>query len=134
MASHFPLTRKARSLSSIKIARLSDDETLSMLYALRWGCDNKQVCPKCGVKHQAYFISTRKQWRCKYCKHTFSITSGTIFANHKLSLQTYLFAIALFVNAVKGIPALQLSRDLGVQYKTAYVLAQKLRKSLLEQR
>lgn len=43
-------------------------------------------------------------------------------------------AIALFVNAVKGIPALQLSRDLGVQYKTAYVLAQKLRKALLEQR
>ncbi|RPE83717.1 ISXO2 transposase-like protein [Vespertiliibacter pulmonis] len=40
----------------------------------------------------------------------------------------------MFVNAVKGIPALQLSRDLGVQYKTAYVLAQKMRKALLVQR
>lgn len=67
-------------------------------------------------------------------RHTFSVTSGTIFANRKLPIQTYLLAIVLFVNAVKGISALQLSRDLGVQNKTAYVLAQKLRKSLLVQR
>ncbi|STO54226.1 transposase [Canicola haemoglobinophilus] len=134
MAQYFLLTSKARLLSPIKIAQLSDDETLSMLSALRWESDNEQVCPKCGVKHQAYFISTRKQWRCKHCKHTFSITSGTIFANHKLPLQTYLFAIALFVNAVKGISACQLSRDLNVQYKTAFTLAHKIRESLMVQR
>lgn len=94
------------------------------------------TCPKCGCQHQAYFIESRQQRRCKVkgCRHTFSVTSGTIFANRKLPIQIYLLAIVLFVNAVKGIPALQLSRDLGVQYKTAYVLAQKLRKSLFEQR
>ncbi len=134
MAQHFLLTSKARSLSPIKIAKLSGDETLSMLCQLRWRSNNEQVCPKCGVKHKAYFISTRKQWRCKHCKHTFSITSGTIFANHKLPLQTYLFAIALFVNAVKGISACQLSRDLNVQYKTAFTLAHKIRESLMVQR
>ena len=134
MAQHFLLTSKARTLSPIKIARLSDDEMLSMLCQLRWRSNNEQVCPKCGVKHKAYFISTRKQWRCKHCKHTFSITSGTIFANHKLPLQTYLFAIALFVNAVKGISACQLSRDLNVQYKTAFTLAHKIRESLMVQR
>ena len=134
MAQHFLLTSKARLLSPIKIAKLSDDETLSILSALRWRSNNEQVCPKCRVKHQAYFISTRKQWRCKHCKHTFSITSGTIFANHKLPLQTYLFAIALFVNAVKGISACQLSRDLNVQYKTAFTLAHKIRESLMVQR
>lgn len=134
MAQHFLLTSKARSLSPIKIAKLSDEETLSMLCQLRWRSNNEQVCPKCGVQHKAYFISTRKQWRCKYCKHTFSITSGTIFANHKLPLQTYLFAIALFVNAVKGISACQLSRDLNVQYKTAFTLAHKIRESLMVQR
>ncbi|MCY6395460.1 IS1595 family transposase, partial [Actinobacillus pleuropneumoniae] len=120
MASHILLTSKARTLSSIKIARLSDDEAFSLLCELRWGSKEVVVCPKCGVQHKAYFISTRKQWRCKHCKHTFSITSGTIFANHKLPIQTYLFAIALFVNAVKGISACQLSRDLNVQYKTAF--------------
>ncbi len=61
MASHFLLTSKARTLSPINIARLSDDEAFSMLCKIRWGSGNEQVCPKCGVQHQAYFISTRKQ-------------------------------------------------------------------------
>ncbi len=37
----------------------------------------------------------------------------------------------LFVNAVKGISALQLSRDLDIQYKSAFVLLHKLRESLI---
>ncbi|WP_218015849.1 transposase [Bergeriella denitrificans] len=101
MAQHFLLSAKARTLSPIKIARLSDSEAHARLMEARWNSTIEQICPRCGIKHQAYFISTRKQWRCKHCKHTFSITSDTIFANHKLPIQTYLFAIALFVNAVK---------------------------------
>lgn len=67
---------------------------------------------------------------CKHCNHTFSVTSGTIFANRKLPIQTYLYAIALFVNATKGLSTCQLSRDLNVQYKTAFTLAHKIRESL----
>ncbi|QEH47366.1 IS1595 family transposase [Aggregatibacter actinomycetemcomitans] len=134
MAQHFLLSSKARTLSPIKIARLSDDEALSLLCQLRWGSQENVVCPKCGVQHKAYFISTRKQWRCKHCKHTFSITSGTIFANRKKSLQTYLYIIAKFVNAAKGISSLQLARDADVNYRTAFVLSHKVRKSLLDHR
>jgi hypothetical protein len=78
------------------------------------------------------FISTRKQWRCKSCNHTFSVTSGTLFANHKLPLRTYLGAVALYTNTAKGFSALQLSRDLDVQYKTAFVLMHKIRESLID--
>ncbi len=39
-------------------------------------------------------------------------------------------AIAIFVNGAKGHSALQLSRDLDCQYKTAFVLAHKIRESL----
>jgi hypothetical protein len=41
-----------------------------------------------------------------------------------------LAAIAIFVNAVKGISALQLGRDLDVQYKTAFVMAHKIREAI----
>ena len=43
---------------------------------------------------------------------------------------TILLAIAIFVNGAKGHSALQLSRDLDCQYKTAFVLAHKLREAL----
>lgn len=36
------------------------------------------------------------------CKEDFSITSRTLFAAHKLPLRTYLAAIAVFCNEVKG--------------------------------
>ncbi len=62
------------------------------------------------------------------------MTSGTIFAHHKLPLQVYLGAIAIYTNAVKGLSALQMSRDLDVQYKTAFVLMHKLRESLMVHR
>jgi ISXO2-like transposase domain len=67
---------------------------------------------------------------CKACRADFSPTSGTLFAWHKLPIRTYLMAIALFCNEVKGKSMLALSRDLDVQYKTAFVLAHKLREAM----
>ena len=61
---------------------------------------------------------------------SFSVTSGTIFASRKLAFVDLLGAIALFVNAAKGLSALQLSRCVDVSYKTAFVLAHKLREAL----
>ena len=134
MAQHFLLTADARSLSPLAIARLSDDKCHAMLCELCWGSTEIVICPKCGKQHKAYYIATRRQWQCKHCRHRFSVTSSTIFAHHKLPIRTILFACAIYVNAVKGISALQLSRDLDVQYKTAFVLAHKIRESIQAQR
>jgi transposase-like protein len=41
-----------------------------------------------------------------------------------------LYAIAEFTNGAKGVSALQLSRQIGSQYKTAFVLSHKLREAL----
>lgn len=131
MKQHFLLSAKARSLSVRKVFAMSDDEAFSLFKSLRWGDTGTVTCPCCGVVDVHYFIRTRNQWRCKDCKHTFSVTSGTIFAFHKLPLKVYLGAIAIFTNAVKGLSALQMSRDLDVQYKTAFVLAHKIRESLI---
>ena len=70
------------------------------------------------------------RWRCKACWHDFSLTSGTLFAWHKLPLRSYLLAVAAFCNEVKGKSMLALARDLDVQYKTAFVLAHKLREAI----
>ena len=128
---HFLLSAEARTFSLMQIFGLSDDEAFRMFKDARW--PTGVACPQCGsVSH--YWLQTRKQWRCKEkeCSHTYSVTSGTIFANHKLPLRIYLAAIALYSNTAKGISALQVSRDLNVQYKTAFVLMHKLRESLID--
>ncbi len=113
---------------------LSDEAAFDLFRELRWGNGEEVVCPDCGVVERHWFLPSRRQWRCKAGGHTFSVTSGTIFAHHKLPLRVYLGAVAIYTNAVKGLSALQMCRDLGVQYKSAFVLTHKLRESLLVQR
>ena len=134
MSQHFLLSAQARTLSVRKVFEMTDKEAFEVFREVRWGKGEETACPSCGSHDRHYFLPTRKQWRCKACNHTFSVTSGTIFAFHKLSLKVYLGAIAIFTNAVKGVSALQLSRDLDVQYKTAFVLSHKIRESLMEKR
>src|SRR6202167_711328 len=130
MSQHFLLTAKARSLSLAKVARLSDEEAYQTFKLVRWAAtDGAPVCPRCECV-AVYTYATRKLFKCKACNHQFSVTSGTIFASRKLSIRDYLLAIAIFVNGAKGHSALQLSRDLDCQYKTAFVLAHKLRESI----
>ena len=130
MAQHFLLSTKARTLSLAQVLRLSDQEAYDQFKAIRFADNGGEAfCPKCG-SHGLYTLARRKMWRCKGCGWQFSVTSGTIFAARKLSIRDILAAIAIFANGAKGMSALQLSRDLDVQYKTAFVMAHKLREAM----
>lgn len=130
MSQHFLLSSAARSLSLATVARMSDEEARNAFQCIRWAeTKGEPFCPKCGC-FALYTYKTRHLWKCKACNHQFSVTSGTIFASRKLPVRDYLLAIAIFVNGAKGHSALQMSRDLDCQYKTAYVLSMKLREAV----
>lgn len=130
MTQHFLLSSAARSLSLLSIMRMTDDEAYTAFRSIRWA-DNEgdPYCPQCGCV-AIYAFKARRIFKCKACDHQFSATSGTIFASRKLALRDILAAIAIFTNGAKGYSALQLSRDLDVQYKTAFVLAHKIREAM----
>jgi transposase-like protein len=130
---HFLLTSAARTLSLATVMRLSPGEAETLFAAIRWsatGC--RPVCPGCACDavYDCRRATGAPRWRCKACRKDFTLTSGTLFAFHKLPLVLYLAAIVIFVNEVKGKSARALSRDLGVQYKTAFVLAHKIREAM----
>ena len=130
MAQHFLLSSAARSLSLATVARMSDEEAWNAFRLIRWSdTQGEPDCPRCGCL-DSYTYKTRKVFRCKGCSHQFTVTSGTIFASRKLPIRDYLLAIAIFVNGAKGHSALQLSRDLDCQYKSAYVMAHKIREAI----
>jgi transposase-like protein len=130
MSQHFLLSPRAKTLSLARIMRMSDDVAYAAFKAIRWD-DNggEPYCPKCGCL-AIYSYATRKIFKCKACAHQFTVTSGTIFASRKLPIRDILAAIAIFSNGAKGYSALQLSRDLCVDYKTAFVMAHKLREAM----
>jgi transposase-like protein len=127
---HFLLSSAARTLSLKAVFRMDEDQAYEAFKLLRWSeTEGEPVCPKCGcVEH--YEISTRRRFKCVGCYHQYSVTSGTIFNSRKLSFTDLLAAIVIFVNGAKGVAALHLSRQLDVQYKTAFVLTHKLREAM----
>ena len=133
MSQHFLLSAKARTLSLSAVLRMSDENVETAFRSIRWAKTNgKPVCPHCECEtvYECRRPSGALRFRCKACRGDFSITSGTLFAFHKMPLRSYLAAIAIFINEVKGKSALALSRDLDCQYKTAFVLAHKLREAM----
>jgi ribosomal protein L37AE/L43A len=130
VSQHFLLSAAARTLSLSVVARMSDEEARDTFKRLRWSeTDGEPVCPACGCL-DAYAYTCRPLWRCKGCGKQFSLTSGTLFHSRKMPVRSYLLAIAIFANGAKGHAALHLSRDLDCQYKTAFVLAHKLREAM----
>lgn len=130
MARHFLLSAEARTLSLKEIYKGGEEKAYETFCKLRWeATGGEAVCSKCGCL-DTYHISTRRKFKCAAYSTQFSVTSGTIFASRRLGFCDLLAAICIFVNAAKGLSALQFSRDLDMQYKTAWVLAHKLREAL----
>jgi transposase-like protein len=136
VAQHFLLSRAAKTLSLAQVFRMTDGEAETTFKNLRWADTNgAPVCPFCGSldAYEARRPNGSLRYRCRGCKKDFTVTSGTLFASHKLPLKSYLAAIAVFCNEVKGKSALALSRDLGVSYKCAFVLQHKFREAMAEE-
>ena len=136
MSQHFLLSKSAKTLSLAQVFRMTDEQAETAFRSVRWSAtQGSPVCPACGGvdAYDCRRPNGAPRFRCRACKKDFSITSGTIFASHKLPLRAYLAAIAIFCNEVKGKSMLALSRDLGLSYKAAFVLAHKLREAMSEE-
>lgn len=133
MAQHFLMSEAARTLSLIDLCELSEESARQMLCKMRWPeMGGAPVCSKCNCP-AVYTYRCRRIFKCKTCHRQFSMASGTLLAFRKLPLRTLLMAISLFVNAAEGLSGLQVSRNLGLHAKTAFVLLHKLRCALVSQ-
>lgn len=132
---HFLLSPKCRELTFADLAKMREDTAYRRFKEMRWPeSGGKPYCPACG--NTRCYEMTRRRFKCseKSCRTVFTVTSGTVFHARKLSFKKMLTAIWFSVNSVKGKAALQLSREIGVQYKTAWVLLMKLREAIAARR
>jgi transposase-like protein len=117
----------------------TQEKCLDYLEAMRWP-GGKIACVHCGVVGRVSKITREKAgknkqtriYQCLDCGKQFSATSGTIFHDSHLPLQKWFLAIALICEAKKGMSACQLQRHLGVNYRTAWHLAHRIREAMQE--
>lgn len=95
------------------------------LFEMRW--PNGFICPQCAsTRHSRHERGTRQLLQCCECRRQTSLTVGTVFDASKLPLTTWFLAIHLLTQSKTGMSALQLMRDLGVSYRSAWLLKHKL--------
>ena len=90
------------------------------------------VCPACGKRRFAALKSRPRLYECLDCGRQTSVTAGTAMHRSRLPLTTWFWAAHLMTTHSNGMSALQLQDQLGVTYKTAWLLTQKLRRSMFD--
>lgn len=112
----------------------NDELAREALEAVRW--PNGPVCPHCGSVENIAKVGGKKHrpglWYCNACKGQFTVTVGTVFERSKIGLSKWWFAAYLMSSSKKGISSLQLSRALGVTYKTAWFMSHRIREAMAD--
>src|SRR4051795_11628857 len=101
------------------------------LEALRW--PDGAECPHCGLINATAVNGGREGlYQCNSCREQFTVTVGTVFERSKIALNKWLLCNHLLCASKKGMSALQISRMLGVTYKTAWFMCHRLREAMTD--
>jgi transposase-like protein len=127
------------TLSSLAKRYSDEDAAYQFVESLRW--PHGPICPHCGLVGEATHlapkagerktrtgkVSNRRVWQCNSCRQQFSVLIGTIFEDSKIPLSKWLLGIHLMCAGKNGVAALELKRELGIAYRSAWFMAHRIR-------
>jgi hypothetical protein len=99
------------------------------LEAARW--PTGFACPACGGAARTSFErGGLRYWQCGACAHQCSLISGTLFESSKLPLSRWFLAMQLLTQSKNNVSALELMRQLGVSYRSAWLIKHKIMEAM----
>lgn len=104
----------------------NEDAARAYLESGRW--PNGITCIHCG-HDQVWKIRGGKLYTCKECRKQFTIRTGTVMEDSKISLQKWIYAMYLMTVSRKSISSIQLAKELGITQKSAWFMAHRIRES-----
>src|SRR5580692_7019775 len=121
---------RARSLTEFQSAFPDEASCAAFLFERRW--PDGFVCPACGAARAAALKSRAYTYECYGCDRQTSITAGTSMHRTRFPLTAWFWAAHLMSTHSNGMSARQLEDQLGLTYRTAWLVAQKLRRSMVD--
>lgn len=128
-ASHH-MKREVADLRQNLLEKFTPRETVEFVAEARWGSTEEMPCPHCGTVDTHYPRRRELRWKCKGCGATFSVSSGTVLADHKVALTELLNSAFVWSCPASGVPALTVQKQRGETYPVVYTVLQKLREGL----
>ncbi len=112
-------------LAQITRLTATEADAIALAERLRWGGD--PVCHHCASRDVARRSGRPGRYRCRGCARQISIRTGTPMEHSKLPWSIWLRAMWLVLSSSKGISSLRLGEMLGIQQKSAWFLAHRVR-------
>ena len=124
--------QRGLSLPQFQALYGSEQQCERALVAARW--PHGWQCAHCGCKR---FFNTRNGtgrllWECFICGYQSSSIVGTVMEHTHLPLRLWFLAMYLLTQNKNAISALALKRQLGVSYKTAWLMKHKLMQAMAQ--
>ena len=101
------------------------EQCLQFLAKLRW--PDGTPCKKCKQVTKHYLRIEKHAYACGVCGTTTTPTKGTPFYRSNVRLSDWFWVVFQFSKTRTGITAKQIERELGVSYKTALRMCNKVR-------
>ncbi|HEY6518866.1 MAG TPA: IS1595 family transposase [Roseiarcus sp.] len=112
------------------------DEEAARRYLEETRWPHGPVCPHCGVVDRSRSLGGESMgpgwFYCEACQDKFTVRTGTVYERSHVALHKWLQAFRLLASSKKGISSHQLSRTLGVSYKTAWFISHRIREAMAE--
>jgi transposase-like protein len=123
--------QKSLSLPDFLHSYGTEAQCSQALERMRW--PQGFVCPNCdSPRYGIVWHDKVKTFQCKSCHCQTTLTGGTIFHATKLPLTTWFQAMYFLTQTKNNVSALELTRLLGVCYRTAWRTKHKLMQVMCE--
>ena len=133
MAQNAPGKHFRKGITLVEAVKQFGDDTSAEAWFVERRWPNGVNCVECDSDR----IHTRKPnarrktsvFHCNDCKKDFTVKTGTIMHDSRLSLGKWALAFFLFSTNLKGVSSMKLHRDLGITQKSAWYLAHRIRET-----
>ncbi len=125
-------------LEAMRDAAADERKAVEFFEARRWG--EAPACPRCGsVGVYAMKDATTGErnkdfrWRCRTkggCGRMFTVRTNTVLEESRLPLRMWVHAFWSACSSKKGVSALRIKRECGMNYKTALYLMHRVREAM----
>jgi transposase-like protein len=119
--------QKGLGLAEFNVRYGTEEQCHAALIQMRW--PEGFVCPRCGARKHSYSAG-RRVFQCSACRAQTTVKAGTILHKSRTPLTKWFLAIYLLTQSKNDIAALELARQLGVKWDTAWLIKQKLMEAM----
>ena len=128
MAQKAPGQHYRKGISFPQLTKMFHNEEAAEQWWIQQRWPHGVTCVRCESQNIQERRTRKPQpYRCRDCRKDFSVKTGTLLHNSKLTLQQWAFAVYQMSTSLKGTSSMKLHRDLDITQKSAWHVGHRIR-------